>query len=210
MDPLLPQQSLDNNFEKLRMNVENERSSTNLDEKEIIAVFPQDDTRRSVELGSFFQNLIARPRPWLVIIGLILLFFTLFNIALLYISIRSILISKAHQVNYTSRKPSLNAAGLRLGPNGLLAECGSYPSDAIANGCLFDIMAFQWVPPACWDQDMLDDATSPRSFLAPTMAGTWPWYRWHNRTSPVPQDPEELQQYDYIWTTEDWHKAHCL
>ena len=105
-----------------------------------------------------------------------------------------------------SRSPS----GLRLSPNGLLTECGTTHIEAMENGCIFDEMAFQYTPPACFEAELLAATIDPTSFLAPEAAGIFPWYRWHNFTEPVAQDPAELSRYNYLWTTNDWHITHCL
>ncbi|PQE07087.1 Major facilitator superfamily transporter protein [Rutstroemia sp. NJR-2017a BVV2] len=78
-------------------------------------------------------------------------------------------------------------------------------------GCIFDIMTFAWTPPACLDTEIHDDVTSELSELAPTRgAGTWPWWRWSNRTEPLEQSAEVLGQFDDIWTDTYYHRAHCL
>lgn len=105
---------------------------------------------------------------------------------------------------------SFSPPGLRRSPDGLLTECGITHIEAIENGCIFDEMAFQYTPPACFEADLLAATIDPTSFLAPDAAGIFPWYRWHNFTEPVAQDPAELSRYNYLWTTNDWHISHCL
>jgi hypothetical protein len=41
-------------------------------------------------------------------------------------------------------------------------------------------------------------------------AGTWPWWRWSNRTEPLEQSAEVLGQFDDIWTDTYYHRAHGL
>lgn len=113
---------------------------------------------------------------------------------------------KNHSAGSVSRSPS----GLRLSPDGLLTECGETHIEAMENGCIFDEMAFQYTPPACFEAELLAATIDPTSFLAPDAAGIFPWYRWHNFTEPVAQDPAELSRHNYLWTTNDWHITHCL
>lgn len=95
--------------------------------------------------------------------------------------------------------------------SGELLSCGSSFEEAEAAGCIFDIMTFAWTPPACLDEEVHADVISDLSELAPTRgAGTWPWWRWENRTEPLEQTTEVLRLYDDIWTDTIYHRAHCL
>ncbi|KAL9095472.1 MAG: hypothetical protein Q9165_002343 [Trypethelium subeluteriae] len=104
----------------------------------------------------------------------------------------------------------LSPEGLRIASNGKLLECGEKARDAEANGCIFDIMSFEWTPPACYDEQMLLDTVDPENILAPNVAGVFPWYRWANFTEPLDQRAEVLSAFPYVWTNQDWHKGHCL
>lgn len=105
---------------------------------------------------------------------------------------------------------ALSPTGLQLSIHGLLLECGATQDEAIANGCIFDLMSFVYVPPACFEATIYAETLSPESSLAPEAAGFFPWFRWANLTEPIPQDENELSKYRSVWTTEGWHVAHCL
>lgn len=101
--------------------------------------------------------------------------------------------------------------GYEYTSSGQLLSCGSNFEEAEAAGCIFDIMTFAWTPPACLDEEVHTDVISDFSELAPTRgAGTWPWWRWENRTEPLEQTSEVLRSYDDIWTDTIYHRAHCL
>jgi hypothetical protein len=104
-----------------------------------------------------------------------------------------------------------------LGPNGLhttdegrLIECGETAEAAKANDYPFDRFAFSYVPPACFEEDLMKEALNADSYLAPWAAGQFPWYLWSNFTDPLPQTAEELSKHKSLWTNNAWHKAHCL
>lgn len=108
---------------------------------------------------------------------------------------------------------TVNEKGLRVAPNGKLLECGDKSKDAKANGCVFDVMAFEWTPPACYDDELMQEAIDPRSVIAPALAGVFPWGKTADTVftdSGLEQDPEQLGLLPYVWTNEDWHKAHCM
>ncbi|CAN9348272.1 unnamed protein product [Alternaria alternata] len=108
---------------------------------------------------------------------------------------------------------TLNEKGLRVAPNGKLLECGSDKHwEAEANGCIFDVMTFEWTPPACHDPELLVDAIDPRSILAPNLASIFPWGRTADGLfdDPMEQDTAELGTLAYVWATEQWHRAHCM
>lgn len=121
--------------------------------------------------------------------------------------------TKEHYSNTGSSNTSseaLSPTGLRLSIHGLLLECGATQEEAIANGCIFDIMSFVYVPPGCFEPAIYAETLSLKSPLAPEAAGFFPWFRWANFTEPIPQDENELSNYRSVWTTQGWHVAHCL
>lgn len=121
----------------------------------------------------------------------------------------------SHAIPMPGHKPgqhseNRNAKGLRTTPDGKLIECGATAREAEENGCPFDAFAFSYVPPACYEEDLSQEALSSDSYLAPWAAGEFPWYKWSNFTEPVPQKAETLSKYKNLWTNNAWHKAHCL
>lgn len=80
--------------------------------------------------------------------------------------------------------------------------CGKSPTEALARGCHFDIIATAWLPPRCIDYDLIDEFTS---------SYPWQYFRHANGTDPYSEDPDTLGlQTGQIWTTSRWHTAHCL
>jgi len=113
--------------------------------------------------------------------------------------------------NHGKPLPPGHLPGFEYTSSGELLSCGSNFEEAEAAGCIFDIMTFAWTPPACLDEEVYTDVTSDLSELAPTRgAGTWPWWRFENRTEPLVQSSEVLKSYDGPWSDTFYHRAHCL
>lgn len=165
---------------------------------------------------SLYHRLL-RPRTFFIAGGLSIAVLIMLTISVL-VTIRSqTLENTTKHVHYHHEHEQASvgnvtrsSSGLRRSPGGLLTECGETHIEAMENGCIFDEMAFQYTPPACFEAELLAATIDPTSFLAPDAAGIFPWYRWHNFTEPVAQDPAELSRYNYLWTTNDWHITHCL
>lgn len=80
--------------------------------------------------------------------------------------------------------------------------CGKSPTEAIARGCHFDIIATAWLPPKCIDYELASEFVA----LYP-----WQYFPNSNGTDPYSDDPDTLgSQTGLIWTTRRWHVAHCL
>ena len=173
-------------------------------------------SRRPAAAQSLVRRLL-RPQTFFIAGGL--------GIAVLIVLTTSILVTVRSQTSTNAAKDvhvhhdhervsteilNNSSSGLHRSPGGLLTECGETHIEAMENGCIFDEMAFQYTPPACFEAELLAATIDPTSFLAPDAAGIFPWYRWHNFTEPVAQDPAELSKYNYLWTTNDWHITHCL
>ncbi|APA10682.1 hypothetical protein SS1G_12464 [Sclerotinia sclerotiorum 1980 UF-70] len=106
--------------------------------------------------------------------------------------------------------PTLSTHPSTPNPTNPSIDCGTTESTAKAANCTFNLMSFSYVPPFCTDTTLLPQFTNSHATLPPDSAGTFPWYRWSNRTDPIPQDANELSKYPFIWTTHEWHIAHCL
>lgn len=80
-------------------------------------------------------------------------------------------------------------------------QCGETPSGARSRGCIFDVMSLNWLPPACYDEDLTND------FLA---AGNWTFStdpRGENRLSASQVQAGDLQ---YVFTSQAFHATHCV
>ncbi|KAJ0283315.1 hypothetical protein COL940_004661 [Colletotrichum noveboracense] len=82
--------------------------------------------------------------------------------------------------------------------------CGATPSAARAAGCLFDIISFNWLPPAC------HDAALASTFEAELRAaGELAWYRDMNRTAPLTRDQIMTGEYTGVYVSLAYHLRHC-
>ena len=101
-------------------------------------------------------------------------------------------------------------------------SCGSKPSSAKAAGCKFDPLSFSWLPPLCYDDDLITH------FLG---LKTWSWYLQpftpptmkvppsnisdslsHDHSTPptpVPLDIVFSGLYDHMWVSREFHLYHC-
>ncbi|KAH0428465.1 hypothetical protein CcaCcLH18_09023 [Colletotrichum camelliae] len=87
----------------------------------------------------------------------------------------------------------------------LPVPCGATPSAARAAGCLFDLISFNWLPPACHDAALA--ATFEAELRA---AGDLVWYRDMNRTAP-PLTREEIMTGEHtgVYVSLAYHLRHC-
>lgn len=99
----------------------------------------------------------------------------------------------------------------QLSPEGLPLNCGKSNQEARDRGCVFDIMAYCWMPPACFESDLLADGLSEASPLAEShKAGIFHWYGDPDGNETLPQDPDVLSERFEVWSTNNWHESHCL
>lgn len=84
----------------------------------------------------------------------------------------------------------------------LYTDCGSNYSTAFAAGCIFDIVAPQWIPPECYNANLSNEHASkiPKPMF----------FRWPNLTEPISEDPMEISQYERVWTFDEYHTIHCI
>lgn len=101
--------------------------------------------------------------------------------------------------------------GFEYTSDGRLLSCGNTFEEAERVGCKFDVMTFVYTPPACYDEEMAQNAVDDASELALSRAtGTWPWWRYENHTEPLEQSVEVLSSTVPVWTNNVYHRAHCL
>ncbi|KAF2239437.1 hypothetical protein EV356DRAFT_499560 [Viridothelium virens] len=80
--------------------------------------------------------------------------------------------------------------------------CGKTPTEALARGCHFDIIATAWLPPKCIDYELAAEFEA----LHP-----WQYFPNANGSDPFLNDSDTLgMQTGLIWTTHRWHAAHCV
>lgn len=95
-------------------------------------------------------------------------------------------------------------------PAGLIAwsqrlaalPCGTTPTEALARGCHFDMIATAWLPLKCIDEELVSEFEA----LYP-----WEYFSNQNGTGKLPREADLLgSQKGLVWTTHRWHSAHCL
>lgn len=90
-------------------------------------------------------------------------------------------------------------------PDGVISNkttfCGHTPREAQARGCVFDVMSFAWLPPACLDTEMMERYISER---------TWEWYEDYDMTKKLPLSVVRQGEYKWAFSTQSFHIAHCI
>ncbi|TVY42161.1 hypothetical protein LSUB1_G001936 [Lachnellula subtilissima] len=79
-------------------------------------------------------------------------------------------------------------------------RCGSFPSQAVQYGCVFDLMNYGFTAPECFYEDLYEESLA---------TGPWPWYIGENLTLPLPQDVNILMRSVEVWTQIKYHYEHC-
>jgi hypothetical protein len=97
-------------------------------------------------------------------------------------------------------------AVLRKSPAGMDSDsdkgsyCGNSTAEARALGCRFDPMSFNWLPPACYDEELITE------FLA---VDNWVWYKDNSSATPMPFSEVQSGEYPLMWVTRKFHLYHC-
>ena len=78
--------------------------------------------------------------------------------------------------------------------------CGGSIEDATAKGCSFDPMSFSWLPPDCYDQELIDQFLQLRD---------WTWYINDNGTQAARKEDVLAGKYDHLYVTDAYHQFHC-
>jgi len=79
--------------------------------------------------------------------------------------------------------------------------CGVTPTQARSNGCLFDVVSFSWLPPACYDAVLVDD------FLA---VEPWEWFLDPLGTQPVLLEAVQRGEGSEMYVSWRYHIVHCV
>ncbi|KAB5572420.1 hypothetical protein GE09DRAFT_1216984 [Coniochaeta sp. 2T2.1] len=86
-----------------------------------------------------------------------------------------------------------------LVPGGV-THCGNSSTTAIARGCKFDIISFSWLPPACYDADLVAEFEQYRN---------WTWYEDVQGKRPVPKSEVVRGERESVHVYWDYHLVHC-
>lgn len=81
-----------------------------------------------------------------------------------------------------------------------ITDCGRTVEEAIATGCKFDPMSFSWLPPACFDGDLIEHFLSVKD---------WRWYSEASNSSSVGFDIVQRGEHPWLWVTREFHLYHC-
>jgi hypothetical protein len=79
--------------------------------------------------------------------------------------------------------------------------CGSTPKEAKQLGCVFDLMSWCWLPPACHDESLA---------LEHLQYGPWDWYEDVAGTRPVTEEEAETGEITPLYVEESFHQIHCI
>ena len=79
-------------------------------------------------------------------------------------------------------------------------NCGKSPAEAESRGCVFEEMTFNWVHPACHDEELNEQFIAYRP---------WPYYGSSAFVNETSQHFVKAGQLETAYTTEEWHHVHC-
>lgn len=86
-------------------------------------------------------------------------------------------------------------------------NCGDTVTEALANNCRYDSFAAAWLPPACRNDDLIDQFER----AGPNPDGSWNYYADKNKTQllSVNQVSRLPETGSHFFTTHQWHLVHC-
>ncbi|KAH8651633.1 hypothetical protein BGZ60DRAFT_420877 [Tricladium varicosporioides] len=82
-----------------------------------------------------------------------------------------------------------------------ITSCGNTSTYARSNGCHFDVMSFSWLPPACYDEKLIEE------FLA---MESWKWFSDSEGTQPVPLETVQKGDAPQMYVSWSYHIDHCV
>ena len=81
-----------------------------------------------------------------------------------------------------------------------MGHCGTSPAAARRLGCFFDPISFLWLPPACYDRDLVDEFLSLQD---------WEFRRELNATELIAIDEIMLGETSPVYVNMRYHVLHC-
>ena len=100
----------------------------------------------------------------------------------------------------THSRPSLPLSCQDGRGHPLETSCGDDVDTARSNGCFFDIMSFSWLPPLCYDGELVEQ------FLG---LQDWRWYADAGGKQPVPKEEVLAGQHPELFVSGEYHQFHC-
>ena len=86
-------------------------------------------------------------------------------------------------------------------PHGNLTDCGGLNEQERARFCRFDIMSFSWLPPECYDQELIDEFNSVKEW------GYWEHKRGLGGRVTYEEANKGLRDLYVSW---EHHRHHCI
>ncbi|KAF6804715.1 hypothetical protein CSOJ01_10004 [Colletotrichum sojae] len=108
--------------------------------------------------------------------------------------------SAAHRNDNTLASPSLSQSTTFL----QVSPCGGTPSEARAAGCAFDLVSFNWLPPACHDAQLAADFEKELE-----AAGMLAWYEDPQRARPLSREQVATGERSGVYVSLGYHLRHC-
>lgn len=86
-------------------------------------------------------------------------------------------------------------------------NCGETVEEAIANSCRYDSIAAAWLPPACRNDELLEQF----EISGPNSDGSWTYYADKNKTQILSLEEVSMlpKTGSHFFTTHQWHLVHC-
>ncbi|KAB8077225.1 hypothetical protein BDV29DRAFT_153942 [Aspergillus leporis] len=86
-------------------------------------------------------------------------------------------------------------------------NCGDTIEEAIANNCKYDSFAAAWLPPACRNDDLLQQFEQ----AGPNADGSWQYFADKNKTQVLSLEQVSMlpKTGSHFFTTHQWHLVHC-
>ncbi|GKT41220.1 uncharacterized protein ColSpa_01401 [Colletotrichum spaethianum] len=164
--------------------------------KSLLNPHPTDRDRKRCFTTSYTRLVV------IVLVSLLLGALTSLGLTTLVSHIHKISSTTAHRNDNTLASPSHDpqSSVKFLHP----APCGTTPSEARASGCLFDLISFNWLPPACHDAEL---AAQFEEELRE--AGQLSWYEDMQRTKPLSRDQIMTGEHSGIYVSLGYHLRHC-
>ena len=121
----------------------------------------------------------------------ILIYMILSSIILLHLAFSASFYNKIRNPLSSNAKPDSTI---------MFSPCGNTPSEARAAGCVFDIVAFSWLPPRCHDAELGEEFRQLKD---------WEYYLDRNRTRLVSLEMALTGEFTGLNTKFEHHLHHC-
>lgn len=80
------------------------------------------------------------------------------------------------------------------------SSCGGSREEALAAGCKFDVMSFSWLPPRCYDGELVAEFEA---------LGPWEWFIGQDGRVAADEEAVREGRLDRLYVTWEFHLLHC-